>query len=187
MNFLDQAIAAVSPRWGVRRAQARHVMAQYEAARPSRQRLSSQAMGSINTMVQASASAVRAQARDLERNHDIVRGALRVLVNNVVGANGIGIEPQPRTFKGKVHEDYANQLRVAWVQWQKKPEVTHRLRWPLAQRLMAYTWLRDGEAFAQQIMGPLAHSAAQLAACRHQTQSQSGARSHRATASHRGG
>ncbi|GAB2704044.1 phage portal protein [Comamonas sediminis] len=156
MNYLDQVIAAVSPRWGLRRAQARHVMAQYEAARPSRQRLSSQAVGSINAMVQASASAVRAQARDLERNHDIVRGALRVLVNNVVGANGIGIEPQPRTAKGEVHEDYANQLRGAWMLWQKKPEVTHRLRWPLAQRLMAYTWLRDGEAFAQQIMGPLA-------------------------------
>ncbi|MBB6578465.1 lambda family phage portal protein [Comamonas odontotermitis] len=155
MNWIEQTIASISPRWAMQRAHSRHVLAHYEAARPSKQRISHNSNASINTSIQASAGSIRAQARDLERNHDIVRGALRVLVNNVVGAAGIGVEPQPRMTNGEVHEDYAAQLRSAWALWQRRPEVTRRYHWGMLQRLTAYTWLRDGEAFGQMLSGPV--------------------------------
>ncbi|WGT64991.1 phage portal protein [Variovorax paradoxus] len=140
---------------GLRRAQARRALAHYEGAKPSKQRMRRMDNSSPDTLVGAGAAAVRAHARYLERNHDISRGALRVLVNNVVGPTGIGVEPQPRRADGSIHTEYAALLREAHRDWQRRPEVTGRYRWPLAQRLTAYTWLRDGEAFAQQLVGPV--------------------------------
>lgn len=155
MNIVDRIVAWANPVQGLRRAHARHTLAHYEGAKPSRQRKNRTDNSSPNALVGSSAAALRAHARYLERNHDLSRGALRVLVNNVVGPTGIGIEPQPRRLDGTIHKEYAAELREAWRDWQRKPEVTGRYRWPLAQRLMAYTWCRDGEAFAQELLGPV--------------------------------
>jgi lambda family phage portal protein len=155
MNIVDRIVGAVNPLAGLRRAQARRALAHYEGAKPSKQRMRRMDNSSPDTLVGAGAAAVRAHARYLERNHDISRGALRVLVNNVVGPTGIGVEPQPRRADGSIHTEYAALLREAHRDWQRRPEVTGRYRWPLAQRLTAYTWLRDGEAFAQQLVGPV--------------------------------
>jgi lambda family phage portal protein len=89
----------------------------------------------------------------LHRNHDISRGILRTMVNNMVGPQGIGIEPQPRRADGSIHEEYAAQLRTAWREFCLKPEVTGRHSMAKVQRLMALTWIRDGEAFAQELVG----------------------------------
>jgi len=155
MNIVDRIVGAVNPLAGLRRAQARRALAHYEGAKPNKQRMRRMDNSSPDTLVGAGAAAVRAHARYLERNHDISRGALRVLVNNVVGPTGIGVEPQPRRADGSIHTEYAALLREAHRDWQRRPEVTGRYRWPLAQRLTAYTWLRDGEAFAQQLVGPI--------------------------------
>lgn len=155
MNIVDRIVGAVNPLAGLRRAQARRALAHYEGAKPNKQRMRRMDNSSPDTLVGAGAAAVRAHARYLERNHDITRGALRVLVNNVVGPTGIGVEPQPRRADGSIHTEYAALLREAHRDWQRRPEVTGRYRWPLAQRLTAYTWLRDGEAFAQQLVGPV--------------------------------
>jgi len=153
MNFIDKAIAYFSPNAGLKRATARHVLAHYEAAKPSRQRKFNRDQSSPNQLVSKGAVALRTQARHLERNHDIARGIMRSFVNNVVGANGIGIEPQPRNADGTINTDYANALREAWKNWQKTPEVTHTYTFSQAQRVMCRTWLRDGEGFAQLLTG----------------------------------
>lgn len=155
MNVIDRTIAWFDPRTALQRAQARRALAFYEGAKPSKQRNKRADTSSPDALVNQGAAALRAHARYLERNHDLTRGALRVLVNNVIGAAGIGVEPQPRRADGSIHAAYAAALRAAWAEWQAVPEVTHRLRWPLVQRLMAYTWLRDGEGFAQQLIGPV--------------------------------
>lgn len=127
--------------------------ATYEAAKPSKQRKFYRDQSAPNVLVSQGAVALRNQARHLQRNHDIVRGIIRTMVNNIVGPNGIGIEPQPRTANGDIHEAYATALREAWRDWCIKPEVTHTHTWAGAQRLLAGTWLRDGEAFAQHLLG----------------------------------
>lgn len=153
MNALDRLVAWVSPHAGVQRQLAREVLATYEGAEKTRLRKFRKDTRSQNALVASSAGALRAQARHLERNHDLARGILRTLVNNVVGPNGIGIEPQPRRRNGEIHEAYATALRVGFVDWCRKPEVTQRLHWARAQRLVAATWFRDGEAFAQLLTG----------------------------------
>lgn len=153
MNALDSIIAWISPESAVRRAQARKVLDYYEAGEPSRLRKFHRERGSQNEIVQRSAVAIRAQARHLARNHDIARGALRVMTNNVVGPRGIGVEPQPRKRDGSIHSDYAKQLLEAFRDWQRLPEVTHRFSWSALQRAIWMARVRDGEAFAQMIIG----------------------------------
>lgn len=154
-NLFDRVVAYISPATGLRRMQARRVLSQYEAAKPSRLRKMTKDALSPNAVVQHGATTLRALARNLVENHDLARGALGVLVNNVIGPNGIGIEPQPRRMDGTIHEEYAKALREAYRDWQLIPEVTHRHHFSKVQRLMASTWLRDGEGFSQRLIGPV--------------------------------
>lgn len=97
---------------------------------------------------------LRRFARHLDQNHDISRGALDRLVQFVVGPNGIGIEPLPKTKTGEIHRPFADDLLAAWNDWTQWPEVTFEHDWIATQRLMARSWLRDGEVLAQVIDGP---------------------------------
>jgi lambda family phage portal protein len=156
MNPVDRLIGFFSPGAAFRRVQYRNALALYEAAQPSRLRKFSRDASAPNQLVQRGAYHLRNQARHLEQNHDIARGILRTLQNNIVGPSGIGIEPQPRKADGSIHVEYAALLREAWRDWQKKPEVTHRNNWPKVQRLAVRAWMRDGEMFAQLLQGPIA-------------------------------
>lgn len=152
-NSLDRLVAVTNPVKAVQRAQARRVFAVYEAAKPNKQRKQRNTNASPNTLVSTSAASIRAQARYLDRNHDLSRGALRTLVNNTVGPNGIGVEPQPRRKDGTIHAEYAAQLLEARRDWVRCPEVTRRHNDARMQRMMAKTWFRDGESLAQMITG----------------------------------
>lgn len=129
--------------------------AYYEAARESRFRRFHLDGGHPDNLVRQGAKALRDQARYLERNHDLARGILRTLVNNIVGPSGIGIEPQPRRADGSIHDELAARLRWLWIEFQRRPEVTWRMSFSKCQRAIARTWLRDGEGFAQMISGPM--------------------------------
>lgn len=142
LNFVDRAIAFFSPVAGARRLAARSVLNQYEAAKPSRLRKRRKANGSPNAGTQMGAVGLRGLAHHLEANHDIARGALRTLVNNVVGPSGIGIEPQPRRRDGTIHVEYAVALRTAYRNWAQTPEITQRHHWSKVQRMVAKTWLK---------------------------------------------
>lgn len=153
MNAIDRLVAWLDPLAGMRRKAAREVLDSYEGAKPSRVRKFRRESKSPNDLVGTSAGALRAQARYLERNHDVARGILRTMVNNVVGPRGIGIEPQPRDSNGEIHDAYATALRDAWREWCLVPEVTQRLSFARVQRMLARTWFRDGEGWAQQLYG----------------------------------
>lgn len=163
MNVFDFWVYLTDPAERLRRAHGRQMLARYEAAEPSPFRRKRRSNRAPNDIVQRDAATLRAIARDLERNHDIFRGALRVLVNSTIGATGIGVEPQPRRADGTVHTAYAEELSDAYRRHCKRPEVTRRYNDSMMQRLAAYTWFRDGECFAQQVYGDvpgLKHSTA---------------------------
>lgn len=152
-NLLEKAIALISPRTAANRAHARQILSYYEAAIPGKTRKGRREAGSGNVAIQRAGTSLREQARHLEENHDIAKGALDCLVINVVGPAGIGIEPQPRNKGGEIHDAFAEQLLALWRDWQKKPEVTFQHDWASCQRLLARSWFRDGEAFNQVIEG----------------------------------
>jgi lambda family phage portal protein len=155
-NLIDRLLAPVAPRWARDRARARrefNVLAYYEAADANRLRKQRLDAGSGDAVVNRAGPSLRAYARHLDENHDLARGALNVLVANVVGPAGIVPEPQPRRADGTIHDAFAAQLLELWRDWSPRCDVTWQLDWPMAQRLAARTWLRDGEALAQHLEG----------------------------------
>ena len=155
LNWLDRIVASVDPMAGLRRMQARNVLSYYDAAKPGRLRQTHRDASAPDRITKFSAERLRANIRQAERDHDLVRGSLDVLVNNTVGPNGIGVEPQPRRLDGSIHTEYAAQLRDLIREWQRRPEVTWTHDWEATQRLMGRTWFRDGEVFAQHVLGPV--------------------------------
>lgn len=149
MGIIDR----LDPSSAADRARARDVLAYHEAVKTTRQRRARTKDGRGDAVVAMSAAKLRTYARDMERNHDISRGALNKLVQNIVGANGITIEPQPRTKDGDIHEDFARETLALWRDWCKRPEVTWQHDWPAAQRLLCRAWVRDGDTFAQRLTG----------------------------------
>ena len=154
-TLADRVVAWFAPGAAVRRAQARAVLAYFEAARPDRLRKGRRATGSVNDDVLRAGSTLREIARHMEQNYDLALGVLNTLVANVVGANGIGIEPQPRNADGSINDDLARQILELFKDWATCPEVTRQHDWPSAQRMLARSWLRDGEVFAQLVAGLL--------------------------------
>ena len=152
-NVLDLAIASLAPAWALKRAQARRALAYYEAARPDRLRKHRRESGSGDTAVLRAGTSLREQARHLEQNHDLALNALRILVQNTVGAAGITVEPQPLNTSGDIHEGFAGQLRRLYKDIARRPEVTWSHDLPSAERMLAWSWYRDGEALAQLLMG----------------------------------
>lgn len=161
LNAIDRVVAFFDPGRGIQRLAARHALNSHiksqqrahDASSASRTRkFYSDRMGP-NAIVQQGAVALRAQARQMARNNDIARGIIRTMVNNVVGPNGISIEPQPRRRDGTIHEEYAASLRLVLRNWSRRPEVQQRFTWAKSQRLMAAAWIRDGEVFSQDLIG----------------------------------
>lgn len=153
MNPIDRMISYFSASAGVKRAQARRVLAAYEAAERTRSRRSTRASGSINGDIEAAGGSLRERARHYDQNYDIVRGAITTKVDFTIGKDGISVEPQPRDRNGKILIDFARQIEAAFNDWSLAPEVTGRLDRAQVERLVARSMYRDGEAFAQVVEG----------------------------------
>lgn len=154
-NIIDKAIEYMAPGAALKRAHARRVLAYYEAAKADRMRKNRRETGSGNDAVLRAGASLRQQARHFEQNYDIALGVLNTLVTNVVGANGIGVEPQPRRADGSIHIEFARELLDLWKDWSLKPEVTWMHDRPSMERMLARVWFRDGEVFGQTVEGPV--------------------------------
>lgn len=159
-NLLDRGIAVFAPRYAARRMFARSVLSLYEGGRSTKRRRKSRDNSTGERLVARDAATVRATIRDLERNYDLVDGALTTLVRNIIGPTGISIEPTPRIGGDpasekydSIDDDFARQLLNLWREFSVAPEVTRTLNWVQAQELACRSWLRDGEVFAQLVEG----------------------------------
>lgn len=110
--------------------------------------------GDADRPIQMAGKTLQEQARYLEENHDLVNGILTTLVNNTIGPEGITVEPLPRDAKGKVDRDFANELIELYEDWSNHPEVTGEFTRSGMERVLARSLYRDGEVFAQHIVGP---------------------------------
>jgi lambda family phage portal protein len=154
---LDALISAVSPGWAASRERSRlRALAfrqAYEAAETTHLRRQQRDFGSANAIVSRTGVALRNHGRHLDRNHDIISGGLSTLAQNIIGPTGINVVPTPCDADGKVVEAVVDQLMPLYADWSKRPEVTWTHDWASSQRLLARTWLRDGEAMAQELRG----------------------------------
>lgn len=152
-TLVDRVVAWYNPLAAIKRAHARTILSYYEAAKPDRLRKGRRETGSGNDAVLRAGATLRQTARHLEQNYDLALGVLNTLVANVVGPNGIGVEPQPRRADNSIDDALARQILELWKNWCIAPEVTKQHDWASAQRIMARSWLRDGEVFGQLVSG----------------------------------
>ncbi len=153
MSLLDDAIGLFSPKWKAARLQSQLKIHAYEAAMPTRTHRAKRENRNANQMNQFGGRSLREQARWLDSNHDLVIGLLDKLEERVVGSRGIVVDPQPLLKTGLMADDLSKQIRAAWAEWSVSPEVTGQFTRPVLERLMARTWLRDGEVFGQVVSG----------------------------------
>lgn len=151
----DQIVTAKEQELAERDSKIAALARVHEATRPSRSRRIAPDYGSGNSIVAQDARTLRDQARRLERDHDISRNALNVLVQNTVGA-GIDVIPAPRIPGHPVDRVLAQQLRDLWDDWWDRPEVTWTHDFGKCQQLLARSLYRDGEALYQDLSGPVA-------------------------------
>lgn len=153
MSLIDDAIGVFSPRWKASRLRSRVAINAYEAALPTRTHRAKRENRNANQLTQFAGRSIREQARWLDNNHDLVIGLLDKLEERIVGARGIVVDPQPILKTGLVADELSKQIRAAWAEWSVSPDVTGQFTRPVLERLMARTWLRDGEVFGQMVQG----------------------------------
>lgn len=130
----------------------RAVRAYYEAAEPSRLHKRRTDRRSANAQNERAAEPLRIQARHLDENFDIASGILDVLVANTVGAD-IQAEPQVMLKNGLPADSVNAQLIRLYDDWRFRPEVTWTHDTGSFKRIAARSYFRDGEIFAQKIIG----------------------------------
>ncbi len=116
MNSIDRIIEYISPIWAVARNNARVKLRAYEAAKPSRLHKFRTDRGSGDAVVGIAGDSLRVQARHLDENHDLARGVLNTLVNNIVGS-GIRVEALAKDKKGEALTDFNNKLHQLFEDW----------------------------------------------------------------------
>ena len=72
---------------------------------------------SINKDLETGGKNLRSRARDLTINNDYARKYMQMVVSNVVGSNGIGLQVKSKTTKGKLNLKANRQTEAAWKQW----------------------------------------------------------------------
>jgi lambda family phage portal protein len=152
MGYYSRFLAATMPDYAMRRLRAMRINAAYESTKPSRTHKVKRESRGANDSSSEAATSLREQARYLEENNDIAKGALDILVNRTVG---MGIIPEFMVEKenGDLYDEVNEQLSELYEDWCRKSEVTWRDDETSAQRLAARTFFRDGEVFNQHLLG----------------------------------
>lgn len=155
-KYVDKLLAHHLPGVAIQRAKQRgalQIYNRYEAAQPGRTRNNPVDNRSGDAVGEFDLITLRGQARHLEQNYDFAFGILTTLVNNIVGPHGIGVEFMPKTLTGEIHKPLAREMSRAFKEWARRPECTGQHSWAKTQRLLARTWLRDGEVMARHLEG----------------------------------
>lgn len=101
---------------------------------------------SANAEIKGDLKILRARSRQLERDNDYVRRWLKVLENNVLGADGVKLQAKAKDSNGQYDEEANRIIEEAWREW-GNPEnctVTGRQSWRDVQRIILRSVARDG-------------------------------------------
>jgi lambda family phage portal protein len=115
---------------------------------------------SADSEVKGSIKSVRNRARQLVRDSDFAKAALRAVRNNVVGT-GIKMQSQVRMKRGsRLATEINAKIEQAWKRWgsAKRCHAGGKLSWTDIQRLAITSTLESGECFIRFIRQPFADS-----------------------------
>lgn len=152
MSIFDRALASTLPDYAMRRMRAKQVVAVYEAAKASRTHKVKRETRGPNKATNDEVLSLREQARSLDQNNDLAKGALDILVRNTVGM-GITPEFQVKDKKGDLIEEVNDHLAALHRDFARRPEVTFEHDEASSQRISARTLYRDGEVLTKHLVG----------------------------------
>ncbi len=115
---------------------------------------------SADSEVKGSIKSVRNRARQLVRDSDFAKAALRAVRNNVVGT-GIKMQSQVRMKRGaRLATEINAKIEQAWKRWgaAKRCHAGGKLSWTDIQRLAITSTLESGECFIRFVRQPFADS-----------------------------
>ena len=149
MAFSDKVIAVFSPERAYRRQQFR---ALYEGATPRKHDKDKFKLASSDPNVDRAmqGSTLRARARYLDQNSDLITGLFDVLCTHIVGS-GMACEPTVKMVDGTPAQELNDAICRRHTLWAERPDVTRSYNLAKAEQLACRTWLRDGEAFIQHV------------------------------------
>lgn len=106
----------------------------------------------IDADLQHGGRALRARARDVAKNNDYAKKYLDILKSNVVGKDGIRLQCQAKTARGKLDHDANDRVEAAWREFGRHGscDVTGKLSLITAQRLFIASTARDGEVLIRE-------------------------------------
>jgi len=133
----------------------------YQGARSSRLTADWVTSGtSADAEIKGSFKALRNRARQLCRDNDYARQAVRAIQNNVIG-HGIRHQGQVRMLRGgKLDEAINGQIHEAWEKWMNKNrcDVSGILGFHDMERLVVRSLAESGEVFIRMIRRPFGDS-----------------------------
>ena len=153
--MINKILFHIAPGKALDRIRNQQAFAAYQAAKPSRTHKVQRSTGSADTQVERAANSIKDQARHLEENNDLIDGLLSVMVNHIIGKDGISVEPMPLNYDGEIDTDFAKTLSQGFAEWSLKPDSTGEYTRPELERLACRTWLRDGEVFGEHLIGTI--------------------------------
>lgn len=115
---------------------------------------------SADTEIRGSIRMLRNRARQLVRDSDFAKAALRAVRNNVVGT-GIRMQAQVRMQRGgRLADDINRRIEEEWDRWTsaKSCNTAGKLSWYDIQRLCITSMLESGEVFVRLVKQPFGGS-----------------------------
>jgi lambda family phage portal protein len=112
---------------------------------------------SADAEIKTSLKRLRDRSRQLVRDNDHARNALRAMENNVVG-QGVGMQAQVKMQRGgKLDQRVNDEIETKWSKWQRKENchVAGTLSFQDVERLAISSWVESGEIFIRLIKQPM--------------------------------
>jgi lambda family phage portal protein len=94
---------------------------------------------------------LRARAREMRRNHPIIRKYLKLLANNVIGAKGFKLRGRVRNNDGELNVGINKKIESAWYKWSKEVTVDGQHTLTALQRALIKSVATDGEICVRKI------------------------------------
>ncbi|CAG9001780.1 MAG: hypothetical protein CENE_03807 [Candidatus Celerinatantimonas neptuna] len=155
MHLTDRMIGLFSPETALKRVHDRQLLNSYLAALPADPKTHKKRRKSTGTanQVNRGARAIYQRARDGDENNPTVISILNELTTNIVGPDGIRVEPQPLDREGNIHTEAARMISDWFAEFSLSQNIDGEFSRAETELLSCRTWLRDGEVFARYYMG----------------------------------
>lgn len=140
----------------VNKAKAGTTARQYDGALYSRLTSDWSALNtSADSEIITSLRSLRARSRELLRDNDYAKAAVRIIKNNVIGT-GIGLQAQVKTASGKLLQRVNDAIEESWEDWCSKDtcDPAGKLCFADMERLIVGSLVENGEVLVRKVRQP---------------------------------